>query len=103
SRFYEPPPPPFQQIRFDIVVEFGAFRSRANDAHITGEDRPELWYLVQMGFSENSPDACHARVDTTDILFTQFRAGFRLGVWNHTPKLEYRKGVAEFGGPFLTV
>src|SRR4029078_4489220 len=59
-------------------------RSRADEAHVAGEDVPQLRQLVHRGGAHQAADAGHAR-----IVFARLnRTGQRLGVWHHRSELQ---------------
>src|SRR5688572_6875952 len=68
-----------------LINEIGALRPRADQAHVTLENVPELWEFIDSQLSQESTDWCDARI----VLTGPHSADVRFGIYNHGTELNH--------------
>src|SRR5262249_10514503 len=82
-----------------FIYEFGAFRTRADEAHLAFEHVPELREFIDVELAHEGADFEPARVDfLTPLGFAVF-----LGVQTHAADFDDLKGLAVFASADLAV
>src|SRR5205814_40596 len=71
----------------------------ANEAHLTAQDVPQLWQLVEAEAPEERPEPRASRV----VRPRPHRAGLALGVHAHRAELEHPEALAVQAHPLLAV
>src|SRR5256712_4734436 len=83
----------------ELLDEARALRARADEAHLTAQDVPELRQLVETPASQERPEPRAPRV----IRPRPHRARLALGVHTHRAKLEHLEALAVQTHPLLAV